>query len=44
VKVTLTVCVPPLTTLTMSDTEDVAMAVFGVAAGPGVPIVGELDG
>jgi hypothetical protein len=43
VKVTLTVCVPPLTTVTMPDAEDVAMAVFGVAAGLIVPVF-ELGG
>jgi hypothetical protein len=43
VKVTLTVCVPPLTTVTVPDAEDVAMAVFGVAAGLIVPVF-ELGG
>jgi len=43
VKVAVTVCVPPLTTVTVPDTEDVAMTVFGVATGWVMPVFDELD-
>jgi len=43
VKVVITVCVPPLTTVTVPDTEDVAMTVFGVATGLVMPEFDELD-
>ena len=42
-KVAVTVCVPPLTTVTVPDTEDVAMTVFGVATGLVMPVFDELD-